>query len=129
LTARALRVLVVEDEALILMAALDMVRELGHEPLAARGAEAAIALHEKEPMVDVLLTDVNLPGKDGQQLASELRGRCPGLPVIFATGYRLNVAEDIASSGPTYVLGKPYRTRDLADALRKVLETNAAAEG
>jgi CheY-like chemotaxis protein len=125
LTVRPKRILVVEDEALILMATLDMLRELGHEPLPARCAGAAIALQEKG-MVDALLTDVNLPDMDGQLLAAEIRRRNPGLPIVFATGYRLNLADAVAAGGPTAVLSKPYRTRDLADALRKVLGSATA---
>lgn len=125
--AKAARILVVEDEALILMATLDMLRELGHEPFPARCAEAAIALYEGRAPVDVLLTDVNLPDTDGQQLAAELRRRNPGLPVIFATGYRLTLAEAVAEAGPTAILGKPFRTSELAEALRRVLRKSGAA--
>ncbi len=120
-SAKASRILVVEDEALILMATLDMLRELGHEPLPARCAELALALCERGEAVDVLLTDVNLPDMDGQELAAEMRRRRPGLPVVFATGYRLALSETSPASGPIAVVGKPFRTRDLAEALGKVL--------
>jgi CheY-like chemotaxis protein len=119
--AGASRILVVEDEALIMMATIDMLRELGHQPIPARCAEAAIALYDRDGPVDVLLTDINLPDMDGQELAAELRRRNPALPVIFATGYRLALADDTAASGPIAVLGKPFGTRDLAEALRQVL--------
>jgi CheY-like chemotaxis protein len=119
--AGAKRILVVEDEALILMATLDMVQQLGHLAIPARSAEAAIALYEREEPVDALLTDVNLPDMDGQQLAAELRRREPGLPIVFATGYRLTLADAIAAGGPVAVLNKPFHEGELATALRKVL--------
>jgi CheY-like chemotaxis protein len=124
--AKTSRILVVEDEALILMATLDMLRELGHVPLPARCGEAAIAVFEREAPVDALLTDVNLPDTDGQMLAEELRRRHPGLPVIFATGYRLTVAAALAAGGLVAVVGKPFRTSDLAKALRKVMPGQGA---
>jgi len=119
--AGAKRILVVEDEALIMMATLDMLRQLGYQAIPARSAEAAIALYERGEPVDVLLTDVNLPDMDGQKLAAELRRRDPGLPVVFATGYRLTVAEAIAAGGPVAVLNKPFHDGELATALRNVL--------
>jgi CheY-like chemotaxis protein len=120
------RILVVEDEALILMATLDMLRELGHEPLSARCAGAAIDRFERDSPVDLLLTDVNLPDMHGHLLAAELRSRTPGLPVIFATGYRLTIAETVAASGPFAILSKPFLVSELADAIRKVLAAPAA---
>ena len=124
---KASRILVVEDEALIMMATLDMLRELGHDPLPARCAKAAIALYEREAPIDVLLTDVNLPDTDGEQLAEELRRRDPHLPVIFATGYRLTVGGEIAANGRIAVLSKPFLTSELARALDRVLSEGAPA--
>jgi CheY-like chemotaxis protein len=118
---RSCRILVVEDEALILMATLDMLRELGHEPLAARCAEMAISRFDRDAPIDLLLTDVNLPDTHGHLLAAELRRRKPGLPVIFATGYRLTVTESVAASGPIAILNKPFLASELAEAIRKVL--------
>jgi CheY-like chemotaxis protein len=115
------RILVVEDEALILMSTLDMLRELGHEPVPARNGETALSRLEEEPSFDVLLTDVNLPDTDGQALALEARRRCPGLPVVFATGYRLSLEPELKEGGPTVVLGKPYMQRELAAALRQMI--------
>jgi CheY-like chemotaxis protein len=120
----ASRVLVVEDEALIMMATLDMLRELGHEPLSAHCAKAALALIERAAPVDALLTDVNLPDMDGEELAAEVRHRHPGLPIVFATGYRLTLTKDVTETGPIAVLSKPFRTCDLEKALQKVLCAN-----
>jgi CheY-like chemotaxis protein len=115
-----LRVLVVEDEALILMAAVDMLSELGHEPISASNAQAAMATLAGDAAVDVMLTDINLPDMNGRDLAAEARRQRPQLPVVFATGHRMGVPEELAGSGPTAVLGKPYWTNELAKALRQV---------
>jgi CheY-like chemotaxis protein len=121
MTAKASRVLVVEDEALIMLATLDMLRELGHDPVPARSGEAALALLTGEDGIAAVVTDVNLPGMDGQALAQELRRRRPGMPIIFATGYRLVLQDGIEASGPTAVVSKPYLAGELAAALAKVL--------
>ncbi len=109
-----------------MMSTLDMLRELGHEGIAARCGAAAIAIHEEAAQaapIDALLTDINLPDMDGQLLAAEIRRRHPGLPVVFATGYRLTLAEALVGSGPVAAVNKPYRTSDLSEALQKVLAT------
>ena len=71
------------------MATLDMLLELGHQPIRARNVAAALSAFEADGPVDVLLTDVNLPDGDGQTLATEIRRRSPAMPVVFATGYRM----------------------------------------
>jgi signal transduction histidine kinase/CheY-like chemotaxis protein len=115
------RILIVEDEALILMAAEDMLTQLGHAVLTANNAKAAMAALAGGDSVDAMLTDVNLPDMDGCKLAEEARRLRPRLPVVFVTGYRMNVPDDIAGTGPTTVLGKPYWTAELDKALRQVL--------
>jgi CheY-like chemotaxis protein len=115
-----LRILVVEDEALILMAAVDTLAELGHEGVSASTGKAALKVLESTDAVHAMLVDINLPDMDGKQIAAEARRLRPGLPIIFATGYRIDVPEDLAQTGPTVVLGKPYWTPDLERAIRQV---------
>ncbi|HWT31964.1 MAG TPA: response regulator, partial [Propylenella sp.] len=117
---RTRRVLIVEDEALILMAAVDMLEEIGHEALTASNAEAAMAVLGSRDPVDVMLTDINLPDMNGEELARQARRLRPGLPIVFATGHRMGVPDELAGTGPTAVLGKPYWTRELEKALQQV---------
>jgi CheY-like chemotaxis protein len=121
------RILVVEDEALIMMATVDMLRELGHETITARCAAAALAASDRTPELTAMVTDLNLPDTDGQMLAAEMRRRRPGLPVVFATGYRIAIASVVANGGPTAILNKPFVTKELAAALRRVLPSVAPA--
>lgn len=107
------------------MATIDMLQELGHEGVTACNAASAIAIAERNPP-DAMLTDVNLPDMDGQKLAEEMRRRIPGLPVVFATGYRLTIPGDVTAAGPTTVLSKPFLMRELAEALRRVLSKEPA---
>jgi CheY-like chemotaxis protein len=113
-------ILVVEDEALIMMATVDALCELGYDVLRARNAEAALAHLDAGGPIGAMLTDVNLPDMDGQTLAAEVRRRRPNLPVIFATGYSMKVGA-MADDGPTAVLSKPYLQSDLHGALKRVL--------
>ncbi|MDO3445559.1 response regulator [Agrobacterium sp. V1] len=79
------RILVVEDEPLILMSTVDMLIELGHEVFEAGSAEEALAVLEAEK-IDVLLTDVGLPGMSGTDLARQARERWPAMHIVFASG-------------------------------------------
>jgi len=115
-----LRVLVVEDEVLISMAAVDTLKELSHTALAAGNAKAALAILRGGETIDVIIVDINLPDMNGRQLAEEARRLRPRIPIVFATGYRMDVPEDLARTGPTAVLGKPYWTKDLEKALGQV---------
>jgi CheY-like chemotaxis protein len=117
----AQRVLVVEDEALIMMATCDALSELGYEVLRARNAAVALTVLDDGGPLAAMLTDVNLPDMDGQALTAEARRRRPRLPVIFATGYRMKIEAEVEAEGPTAVLSKPYLPSDLDAALKKVL--------
>lgn len=79
------RVLVVEDEPLILMSTVDMVRELGHAVHEAASAKDALSVLEKHT-VDILLTDVGLPGMTGTDFARQVRERWPSIRIVVASG-------------------------------------------
>ncbi|GGE17282.1 two-component system sensor histidine kinase/response regulator [Aureimonas endophytica] len=95
-------VLLVEDDPMIRMVSADMLQEFGHVVIEAGSAEDALVALETAP-IDVLVTDVNLPGLSGPQLAVEARRIRPGIAVVFATGdARVEGAEGCV------VLSKPY---------------------
>jgi CheY-like chemotaxis protein len=111
-------VLVVEDDALVRLSAVDMIEALGFRPMPAPDAETALDLLKGDEKIDILFTDVGLPGMRGPELAQEAAKLRPGLKIIFASGY----GDDLALTGGAVQLGKPYEQ----DQLAKVL--SAAAE-
>ena len=100
-------VLVVDDEPLVRMNAVDMFEELGFEVLDAANAAAALAILEARPDVSLLFTDCRMPGMSGPELAEVAAARWPGLRIVLVSGY-VNVKPE---GWP--LLGKPYRTVDL----------------
>lgn len=114
----ALVVLLVEDDMLIRMDAADMLRELGHEVVDAEyGPDALDVLRARR--VDVLVTDVGLPGMSGIELAAQACRLQPGIGLVFATGHtELALGEERPG---TTVLCKPYDSASLAESLRCVL--------
>ncbi len=81
------KVLVVEDVVLIRMSTVDMVEQIGFETLEAGDGAEALALLQSDPGIEILLTDLGLPGMSGRQLVEEARKLKPGIKVIIASGY------------------------------------------
>ena len=98
---------------------VDMVEALGHRALqASSGAEALVALDGMDS-VDILITDLSMPGMSGVELARLATPKCPGLAVIIATGYA-ELPQD-APSGLRRI-GKPF---DVDDLERSILACRA----
>jgi PAS domain S-box-containing protein len=110
-------VLVVEDDALVRMAATDMIGALGFTALQAGDAAAALTLLHSEARIDILFTDVGLPGMRGPELAREAVALRPGLKVIFASGY----AETMSTIEGALRLVKPYQQDELSVVLELAL--------
>lgn len=114
-------VLVVEDDELVREATVGNVVDLGHRVLEAADADAALRIIDDGAAVDVLFSDVRLPGKDGSQLAREARQRRPTLKVILTSG---GPAPDTPADGAggAIWLGKPYKWDDLKRAFEQLHE-------
>ncbi|MDM9649133.1 GAF domain-containing protein [Rhizobium sp. S163] len=111
------RVLVVEDNELIRMSEADMLIELGCEVSEAASAEEAFPLLEAGE-VDILVSDLGLPGMSGEDFCREVRRRWPRIGIVFATGRDTGpILDDHAR---TALLSKPHGLEELASALDKV---------
>lgn len=112
-----LRILMVEDEALVRGVVADELRECGHEVIeAADGAEAMAFLAEQR--FDVLFTDIVLPGgTHGWAIAEAARSLDPDMPVVYATGYSGTEPRTVPGSR---LLMKPYRVRAVLAAFREL---------
>jgi len=117
-------ILVVEDEAEVRSYLLETLSDLDYQVHAASDGAAALALFESGALrVDLLLTDVVMPGMNGRQLADELRERQPGLKVLFMTGYSRNAIVHQGRLDPgVALLQKPLTQAMLAAKIRDVLD-------
>jgi PAS domain S-box-containing protein len=118
------RVLVVEDEAAVRMLVVDVLRELGYSTLEASDSSTALPLLLGEERIDLLVSDVGLPGMNGRQLAEIARQHRPGLQVLFMTGYARNaqVRGDFLGAGMD-MLTKPFTVDELALRVRTMIES------
>jgi DNA-binding response OmpR family regulator len=119
MTAKGLRVFVVEDEPMIRILLMDMLGELGCRVAAEAGdVEAATKLAQCTEF-DLAILDVNLKGKLITPVAELIRGR--GLPIIFATGYGSDGLPEEFRDFPA--LPKPYQLEALAGAIDSVIRS------
>jgi CheY-like chemotaxis protein len=103
-------VLIVEDEALVRMTAVDMIEEAGFEVLEATNADEAILLLEARRDITVVFTDIEMPGSmDGLRLAQAVRGRWPPIKIIATSGRYIVRDGDLPSGGA--VPGKTVQLR------------------
>ena len=116
-------VLLVEDEPLVRALGARLLRRLGYTVLEAKDGDAALAMVQPNTRVDLLLTDVMLPGQlTGPRIAEELVRRRPDLRVLFASGYSQEMIELGAHGGDSVrFLSKPYDRRKLAQAVHEAL--------
>jgi len=118
-------ILVVEDEAEVARVTMETLREIGYQAVGARDGHAALALIEQDPTIELVLSDVVMPGgMSGLELARALRKLRPGLPVVLATGYT-QLEGRVMDDDFTFI-AKPYRREALAVALRTAFEREKA---
>ncbi len=116
-------VLVVEDEPVVRSLILEVLADLGYQALAAVDGPSGLRILESKRRIDLLVTDVGLPGLNGRQLADHARLTRPDLKVLFITGY----AEQAAMASGFLVPGmemitKPFAIEDLAVRIREIIE-------
>jgi PAS domain S-box-containing protein len=119
-------ILVVEDSPGVLELATDILTGAGYRVTTAASGEEAVAAFDRigagdGEAIDLLFTDLVMPGINGMVLAETLTGRDPALPVLMTTGYN----EELVADGPRQpgadVLGKPYRRAELLDRVRQAI--------
>ena len=112
-------VLVVEDELLIRTDAVDMLRDAGFDVIEAVNADEAIMILEGGSTIDVVFTDIQMPGSmDGLKLAAAVKKRWPPIKIVATSGV-LKVDEDDLPAGSRF-LPKPYSSSQIVGALREL---------
>jgi two-component system, response regulator PdtaR len=110
-------VLVVDDEALIRMAMLDIVEEAGYSAVEAADAEEAIIMLERCPHIVAVLTDINMPGTmDGLQLSRMIRDRWPQIGLVVTSGRYVAKAAQMPDG--VHFIPKPYTPGEIVAALQ-----------
>jgi PAS domain S-box-containing protein len=117
-TTQSLKILMVDDDALIAMSSVDMLEDLGHHVVEANSGKQALAILQADQSFDLLVTDFSMPGMNGGELSRKARELIPALPILIATGYA-----DLPEGTGLDVsrLSKPYTQDQLASEIGKVM--------
>ncbi|HVX77715.1 MAG TPA: response regulator, partial [Bradyrhizobium sp.] len=117
-------ILVVEDDALVRRYVITQIHSLGYTTLEAANAKQALELIDSGAVIDLLFTDVIMPGSmNGRLLADEALKRRPGLKVLFTSGYTENaIVHHGRLDAGVLLLAKPYRKPELAKMIRTALD-------
>jgi DNA-binding NtrC family response regulator len=115
-------ILLVEDEPFVREATCGILQQGGFEVLSAENAKEALAIFEKYARrIDLVMTDMILPGGTGHQLGQDLRRHSPELVVLVTSGYDKPEYEIEAPHLFTYFLAKPYSGHSLVEKIEKIL--------
>jgi CheY-like chemotaxis protein len=120
-------VLIVEDEVLVRMVIADYLRECGYHVIEAGSAAEAITVLESTEPVDIVFSDVQMPGEmDGFGLATWVRRNQPRLKVLLTSGNSraANVAGDLCEEGP--LEDKPYHPQTILTRIQRLLAGEAS---
>ena len=117
---RAPTVLVVDDDPDVRELAAGMLREAGHAVLEASTGQEAVVLFEAHPEIDLIFTDIVMPGIDGFRVADVAKTRRPEVKILYATGFSGRAAEYLGVVHGE-ILPKPYRGPQLAAAVERAL--------
>jgi len=118
---QAPRVLLVDDDTAVRTFAARALENRGHAVRQAGSGDEALQLLESGQAVDIVVTDIVMPGMDGLALAREVRTRWPDLPVVLMTGYADAVQRSELEAGDMLVLTKPFRLHTLCDSVAERL--------
>jgi len=116
-------VLIVEDSPMIRMGAIDLVLSAGYEALEARDADEAIRILELRTDIDIVFTDVQMPGTmDGIKLSHYIRDRWPPVKLIVASGAAI-LEESMLPAGSRF-FSKPYDELTITEAMAHLLSSD-----
>jgi CheY-like chemotaxis protein len=113
-------VLVVEDEPLLRILAVEVVEEAGFTAIEASDADEAVALLESRTDIALVFTDINMPGSmDGLKLAHAVRNRWPPIKILVVSGKQPFQSSDLPSN--SCFVSKPYQASALVEELRSII--------
>jgi DNA-binding NtrC family response regulator len=114
-------VLIVEDEALLRLHAVDIVEQAGFTAIEARNADEALAIMERRSDIALLFTDVRMPGSmDGLKLAHAVRKRWPPIKILIVSGHVRLDDDDLPPDSRFF--GKPFQAERMIGELRAMID-------
>ncbi|MEA9758045.1 response regulator [Xanthomonas campestris pv. raphani] len=119
---RSQRILLVDDTDVVRMMVSEVLSDAGYHVIEAENADGALAQLRADAPIDMVVSDVGLPGMNGRDMADVARDLRPGLPILFITGYAENAAtrQEFLAEGMA-LLPKPFSLNDLLNTVSRML--------
>jgi PAS domain S-box-containing protein len=117
-------VLVVEDEDVVRLLVVEVLKDLGYHALEASDGPGGLRILQSSQRIDLLVTDIGLPEVNGRQLADAARARRPGLKILFMTGYAESAASGEFLDKGMRIISKPFTMDKLAAKIREMIENS-----
>ena len=115
-------ILLVEDEPFVREATCSILQRAGYSVLTAVDARDAMEVYERcHRAVDLVMTDMVLPGRTGKQLGQDLRQQSPEVAILVTSGYAMTEDETEEPGSSTYFLAKPYSRNKLVEKIEQIL--------
>nr|WP_321985507.1 response regulator [uncultured Lichenicoccus sp.] len=118
------RVLIAEDDEFIRLMLVEVLDGAGFDILEAKDGREALHLIDDLDDIDVLVSDINMPGSTGFEVAAHLREVHPGIPVILVSG-RVDLLHKNSLTQPFRCLAKPFTLRSIVAAVQDMLDDSA----
>jgi PAS domain S-box-containing protein len=115
-------VLVIEDDPSVRLLVMQVLEELGYQAIETADGRQAVPILQSSRHLDLLISDVGLPGLNGRQLAEIAREQRPGLPILFMTGYARQAADQAEFlDGGMEIISKPFAIEQLGRRIGEIL--------
>ena len=114
----AKKILIVEDEDSVRHALAKILENYGYTVIVAPDAEAGLKVFDAEEGIDIVLTDLSLPGLSGWVLADAIKERVPKIPVVLLSGWDINPEDVKKHKSVTLILSKPVKIKDMLTAIK-----------
>ena len=124
-----LRVLLVDDNSMVLQSTSIIIEVLGHEVFSASSAAKGLEVLDLVENIDVIVLDVAMPGMSGVEMAEIVLKKDPGFPIVFVSGYSNDLIRESMLQLPNIdFLNKPYRTSALTEKIALVFDTRCTSK-
>jgi DNA-binding response OmpR family regulator len=117
-TSTGIKILIVEDEDSVRHALSKILENYGYAVTGAHDAEAGLQAFDAGGGMDIVLTDLSLPGMSGWELADAIKERVPKTPVILLSGWDIHPDEVKKHESVTLILSKPVKIKDMLAAIK-----------
>jgi len=122
---RSVTILVIDDDDRVRTLLRDILLFAGHHVIEASDGESGISYLEKGEFVDMVLTDLGMPLKNGWEVAKWVKSNIPQIPVILVTGWGTNLDEaKTKASCVDMIIGKPFQVNEILEAVHLFMNMN-----